>query len=334
MAIKFDHPIQRPCRCGGANPNCLQCGGKGVIEAPRFRPIMAGPAGSRVRPYVRRDPVGTIQGPPEPVRCPHCGFEVLNLAVHLVEAHPDQPQSETTAEREAREQEEARQAAVAAEIARREAEAAQRKAEARARRLAVEGPQSGGVTLEPSRTTPPMPPALPACPPEAAGPANVPAPAGAQDDGSLDRGRRLASGADAERRPEAEGSHSRPVAEVWERLRRAMAERTVLTGVVRSRKSFGVFVDLGGIEGLVRLREMPAEDTRRESPGPQDGQAVKVVVIGMSEDTHRVELSMRRAGDPRTPSEVRGTTGATARPTEGPMALAFRLAREKKQHGE
>jgi len=110
-----------------------------------------------------------------------------------------------------------------------------------------------------------------------------------------------------------------------------MAERTVLTGVVRSRKPFGVFVDLGGIEGLVRTREMRAEDTGREAPGLQAGQTVKVLVIGMTEDTHRVELSMRRAGDPRTPSEGRGTTGAVTRPAEGPIALAFRLAREKKQ---
>jgi ribosomal protein S1 len=114
-------------------------------------------------------------------------------------------------------------------------------------------------------------------------------------------------------------------------MRRAMAERTVLTGVVRSRKAFGVFVDLGGIEGLVRTREMRAEDAAREGPGLQGGQTVKVVVIGMREDTRLAELSMRRAADPRTPFEARGTTKAAPQP-EGPMALAFRLAREKKQH--
>ncbi len=325
MTIKSDHPIQRPCRCGGANPNCLQCGGKGVIDTPEFRTIMAGPAGIRRRPYVPRDTVGTIQGPPEPVRCPHCEFEVLNLAVHLAESHPDQPQGETAAEREAREQEEARLAAVAAEIARREAEAAQRKAEARARRQAVEGPQSGGPRPERPRGTPAMPPrqppAVPERPAEAAPRADLPAPAGASEGGSPERGRPLASGADAR------GGQ----AEAWERVRRAMAERTVLTGVVRSRKAFGVFVDLGGIEGLVRTREMRTEDTGREGSGLQDGQTVKVVVIGMREDTRLAELSMRRAADRRTPSEARETTRTAARP-EGPMALAFRLAREKKQH--
>jgi hypothetical protein len=58
------------------------------------------------------------------------------------------------------------------------------------------------------------------------------------------------------------------------------------------------------------------------------------VVIGMSDDTHRVELSMRRAGDSRTAPKARGATGAVARPPEGPMALAFRVAREKKKPAE
>jgi hypothetical protein len=189
-----------------------------VIDTAGFRAIMAGPAGIRRRPYVPRDTGGTIQGPPVPVRCPHCSFEVLNLAVHLAESHPDQPQGETAAEREAREQEEARQAAVAAEIARREAEAAQRKAEARARRQAVEGPQFGGPRPELPRGTPLVQPRQPQAVPER--------PAGA-------------------------------------------ADRT---------------------------------DPRAE-----------------------------RAGDTPTPSGPRGENRAAARPAEGPMALAFRLARERKQ---
>lgn len=338
MAIKPDHPTQRACRCGGTNPNCLQCAGTGVLETPGFRPIMAGPAGVRRRPYVPRESGGTIQGPPEPMRCPHCGFEVLHLAVHLADAHPDQPQHETAAEREAREQEEARQAAVAAEIARREAEAAQRKAEARARRQEVEGPQSTGAWPGRAGGSPPMPPLRPqgvlGRPADAAAPAAPTAPAGPPDGGSPGRGRWRASGNEQERGTGAESRLPSPKDEAWERMRRALAERTALTGVVRGRKPFGVFVTVGGIEGLVRNREMRAEDTGREAPGLQDGQTVQVVVIGMSEDTHRVELSMRRAGDPRTPPTERGTTGARAQPAEGPMALAFRLAREKKKPAE
>jgi hypothetical protein len=191
-----------------------------VIDTSGFRAIMAGPAGIRRRPFVPPDTGGTISGPPAPVRCPHCNFEVLNLAVHLAEDHPDQPQGETAAEREAREQEEARQAAIAAEIARREAEAAQRKAEARARRQAIEGPRSGGPRPERPWPTPPMPP----------------------------------------REPQA-------------------------------------------------APERPANAADRADPRAQ------------------------RADDSRTPAEPRDTTRAAARPAEGPMALAFRLAREKKQRG-
>jgi len=125
-----------------------------------------------------------------------------------------------------------------------------------------------------------------------------------------------------------------PADEAWERMRRALAERTVLTGVVRSCKPFGVFVTLGGLEGLVRSREMRAEDTGGEAPGLHVGQSVRVVVIGIRDDTRRVELSMRRACDPQTPPTERGTTGAVARPAEGPMALAFRLARAKQNRSE
>jgi predicted RNA-binding protein with RPS1 domain len=338
MAIKPDHPTQRRCLCGGANPNCLQCGGKGFIEPPGVRSIMAGPAGVRRRLPVSRESLGTIQGPPEPIRCPHCGLEVLHLAVHLTEAHPEKPQRETAAEREAREQEEARQAVVAAEIARREAEAAQRKAEARARRQEVEGPQSAVAWPGHARGTLQMKPlrqhSVPGRPADAAAQADPTAPPGAPDVGSPSRGRWRPSGNEEERRAGAESRLASPEDEAWERMRRALAERTVLTGVIRSRRPFGVFVNLGGIEGLVRTREMHAEDAGREAPGPQDGQTVKVVVIGMNEDTHRVELSMRRACDPRTPLKERGATGPEARPAEGPMALAFRLAREKKKQAE
>lgn len=220
MAMKSDHPTRRPCRCGGVNPRCPQCGGTGVIDASGFRAIMAGPAGIRRRPFVPHDSGVTSQGPPAPVRCPHCGFEVLDLAAHLAESHPDQPQGETDAEREAREKEEARQAAVAAEIARREAEAAQRKAEARARRQAIDGPQPGGPIPEHRREMPPVPPRQPA----------------------------------------------------------------------------------------------PASEHPTDVAGVADRPA-------------------RRAAAPRTPSEPRGTTGPASRSPEGPMALAFRLAREKKQSG-
>ncbi len=292
---KREDTMHRRCACGGGNPQCPQCGGSGVVEIPRARTIMAGPAAVRRRLPVPQEAVGKSLGPPEPRRCPHCGLDVLDLIAHVAESHPEALQVESAADREAREQEEARQAAVAAEIARREAEAAQRKAEARARRQAIEGPQAADLGVEP-------PPGRPAD----ANPATPSPPSGSPD------------------------GHSSPSSdEAWGRMRQAWAERTVLTGVIRSRRPFGVFIDLGEIEGLVRNREMPAG-----GPSLREGQPVQVVVIGLREATRQVELSMRRASDPRASRTERGTTGPGPRPAEGPMALAFRLAREKKQQAD
>lgn len=334
MAIKSHHPEQRPCLCEGANPNCIQCGGKGYTETPGFRPIMSGPSGVRRRPLIPSEGSGTIQGPPEPIRCLHCLLEILNLAVHMAEAHPEMPTRETAAEQEAREQEEARQAAATAEIARREAEVIQRKAEARARRQEAERQQDAFVRALRAGGNPQQRPqgenAVPARPIDSGEPANPTAPPRATDAGSPDGGRLRGSGSPEERGAGEERRLAGPESEVWERMKKALAERTVLTGVVRSSKPFGVFVALGGIEGLLRSREMLAKEAGREVPGLQEGETVRVVVIGMSEDTHRVELSMKRAGDPQTLHNARHTPPPVTGPAEGPMAFAFRLAREKK----
>jgi predicted RNA-binding protein with RPS1 domain len=293
---------------------------------------MAGPAGVRRRlpvPHVEQAPV---LGPPEPTRCPHCGWEVLHLAVHLAEAHPEQPQEETEAEREAREREAARQAAVAAEIARREAEAALRKAEARARRQAVEGPQSPAAVPTPAHGAPPSNApraAMPGRPADAVPPAEPTGPAHA---GGSEDSRRAASGDEEERLAGAAGRRA-PAGETWEGMKRALAQRTVLTGVIRTRKPFGVFVDLGGIDGLVREREMLTGDAGSDAP-LRPGQTVKVVVIRVNEDGHRVELSMKRAAETMAPGTTPRPAGRDTRPAEGSMALAFRLAQERKKRGE
>ena len=283
------------------------------------RGIMAGPAGIRRRLPVPPPTVETSAGPPQPARCPHCGWEVVYLAAHIREEHPEQAEQETAAEKEAREQEAARQAAVAAELAQREAEAARRKAEARARRQAIEGlpSPSPGPAQDPLPVTPfGSPNGLPHSP-EAVPPPVAPAPIGP---------------AEAEAPPRAEkGPSTRPADDVWERMRKAWAEHTVLTGTVRSRKPFGMFVDVGGIEGLVRNREMP-EQRGREATSP----TVQVVVIGLREDTHQIELSMRRVPSAAPPRPDRPTPGPATRPPapEGPMALAFRLAQEKKKQAQ
>jgi len=323
MPMNPDHPYLRRCPCAGGNPDCPQCGGRGVFDSRAVRRIMSGPAGIRRRIPIPREAVGTVSGPPEPRRCPYCNFEVLNLPSHVAESHPEHLPEETEVERKAREEEEARQAAIAAEIARREAEAAQRKAEARARRQAIEGLPS--LHAEPAALRDPSPPiavhheqgpaandvATPPSPPPPVAPSEPSPP-----------------------QPRVESPNAarsaRPADEVWLRLQRALAERTVLTGTIRSRRPFGIFIDLGGIDGLVRNRELG-----RGAADLEERQTVQVVVIGLREDSRQVELSIRQAESPKlSRPERNGPRPAPPRLPEGPMAMAFRLAQEKKQQGE
>jgi predicted RNA-binding protein with RPS1 domain len=299
---------------------------------------MAGPSGVKRRFLIPSEVSAMPPGPPEPIRCPHCALEILNLAVHLAEAHPEMPTGETRAEQEAREREEARLAAAAAEIAQREAEATQRKAEARARRQEAERQQQALARARRAAGGPPQrlqrPEAMVARTGDAGEQVDPTAPPRAPETESRDGGAMR----DADRPEDREAGAERRLAssegEAWERLKKALAAQTVLTGVVRNRKPFGVFVALGGIDGLLRTREMLVPEAGREGPGLQEGQTIQVMVIGMSEDTHRVELSMKRLRDPQVFHNARHTTTPLTGPAEGPMALAFRLAREKKRKAD
>ncbi|MGB9723988.1 MAG: 30S ribosomal protein S1 [Chloroflexia bacterium] len=68
----------------------------------------------------------------------------------------------------------------------------------------------------------------------------------------------------------------------------------VYRGVVSSICSFGVFVDLGGADGLVHLSELSWK--RVDDPGEvvQVGQEVDVYVLGVDRERKRIALSIRR----------------------------------------
>jgi small subunit ribosomal protein S1 len=68
-------------------------------------------------------------------------------------------------------------------------------------------------------------------------------------------------------------------------------------GVVRNVQSFGVFVDIGGLDGLVPRRELGWGDVDPTIYAP--GQKLRVEVLEVNRDTHRLTLSARdRANDP------------------------------------
>ncbi len=68
----------------------------------------------------------------------------------------------------------------------------------------------------------------------------------------------------------------------------------VREGVVTNLTSFGAFVDLGGVEGLVHISELSWDRVRDPGDVLEPGQSVEVSVLGVSPDEGRVALSLKR----------------------------------------
>jgi len=65
-------------------------------------------------------------------------------------------------------------------------------------------------------------------------------------------------------------------------------------GVVSSICNFGVFVDLGGADGLVHLSELSWKRVEDPTEVVQVGQEVDVYVLGVDRERKRIALSLRR----------------------------------------
>ncbi|HEX7057610.1 MAG TPA: 30S ribosomal protein S1 [Bacilli bacterium] len=68
-----------------------------------------------------------------------------------------------------------------------------------------------------------------------------------------------------------------------------------LTGVVQRITPFGVFVDIGGIDGLVHISEMAWHHVEHPSEVVQVGQEVQVKVLKLDPQNDRISLSMKAA---------------------------------------
>jgi len=67
-----------------------------------------------------------------------------------------------------------------------------------------------------------------------------------------------------------------------------------VTGTVRSIAPFGVFVDLGGIDGLVHKSELSWNKVNNPEAGYRVGDQVEAEVIDINHERGRISLSMRR----------------------------------------
>jgi small subunit ribosomal protein S1 len=65
-------------------------------------------------------------------------------------------------------------------------------------------------------------------------------------------------------------------------------------GKVTNLTSFGAFVDLGGVEGLIHVSELSWDRVRHPGDVLQPGEQVEVLVLGVNPDEGRVALSLKQ----------------------------------------
>ncbi|MDV7271452.1 30S ribosomal protein S1 [Thioclava sp. A2] len=92
------------------------------------------------------------------------------------------------------------------------------------------------------------------------------------------------------RRAILEESRAEQRAEVIAKL----AEGEVVDGVVKNITEYGAFVDLGGVDGLLHVTDMAWRRVNHPSEILAIGETVKVQVVKINKDTHRISLGMKQ----------------------------------------
>ena len=74
----------------------------------------------------------------------------------------------------------------------------------------------------------------------------------------------------------------------------SMQAGEVLTGTVRSLMSYGAFVDLGGIDGLLHISDIAWSRIEKPDDVLTVGQEIRVKVLKIDPETHRISLGMKQ----------------------------------------
>ncbi len=69
------------------------------------------------------------------------------------------------------------------------------------------------------------------------------------------------------------------------------------TGTVKSLTSFGAFVDIGGVDGLVHISELSWSKIKHPSEIVKEGDVLKVYIKDINEETKKISLGYKRAED-------------------------------------
>ncbi len=89
-----------------------------------------------------------------------------------------------------------------------------------------------------------------------------------------------------------------------------LAEGQVIEGTVKNLTDYGAFVDLGGIDGLLHVTDIAWRRVNHPSEVLTIGQQVKVRIIKINHETHRISLGMKQLQeDPWSNIEARYQVG-------------------------
>ncbi len=83
-------------------------------------------------------------------------------------------------------------------------------------------------------------------------------------------------------------------AEARSELVASLEEGQIIDGVVKNITEYGAFVDLGGIDGLLHVTDMAWRRVNHPSEVVTIGQPVKVKIIKINQDTHRISLGIKQ----------------------------------------
>ena len=93
-----------------------------------------------------------------------------------------------------------------------------------------------------------------------------------------------------------------------------LAEGQVIDGTVKNITDYGAFVDIGGIDGLLHVTDIAWRRVNHPTEVLSIGQTVKVRIIKINHETHRISLGMKQLQeDPWSAIEARYTIGQRLR---------------------
>jgi small subunit ribosomal protein S1 len=99
-------------------------------------------------------------------------------------------------------------------------------------------------------------------------------------------------------------------AEQRQELVQNLEEGQVIDGVVKNITDYGAFVDLGGIDGLLHVTDIAWRRVNHPSEVLNIGQQVKVKIVKINHETHRISLGMKQLqADPWQGIETRFPVG-------------------------